>query len=400
MKESDIEYTDGDELTNSVKNNRKNHKAGIFIVLSLILALLMGSIGGVASGILLATDTGLRKSLGLEDLNINSTKTEKLVLEESSAITDSVKKVSPAVVSIYISKNVTNLFGQTFEEQGGGTGFIITNDGMIATNKHVASDVDASYTVFTADGKEYSAKVLDQDPSNDFAVLKIDATGLPTVELGDSDSLQAGQWVVAIGNALGEFSNSVTAGVVSGLNRNITAGGGGQTESLDNLIQTDAAINSGNSGGPLINLAGQVIGINTATATSGQSVGFAIPINVAKKAIQSIEKVGKIQRPMIGIRYVQITKEIAQANKLSVNHGAWVLRGTSRSDVAVIPGSPADKVGIVENDIITAIDGTDINENNSLQKILQKYDVGNEIELTIQRKGKEVKVKLTLAEMQ
>lgn len=400
MKESDIEYTDGDELTNSVKNNRKNHKAGIFIVLSLILALLMGSIGGVASGILLATDTSLRKSLGLEDLNINSTKTEKLVLEESSAIIDSVKKVSPAVVSIYISKNVTNLFGQTFEEQGGGTGFIITNDGLIATNKHVASDIDASYTVFTADGKEYSAKVLDQDPSNDFAVLKIDATGLPTVELGDSDSLQAGQWVVAIGNALGEFSNSVTAGVVSGLNRNITAGGGGQTESLDNLIQTDAAINSGNSGGPLINLAGQVIGINTATATSGQSVGFAIPINVAKKAIQSIEKVGKIQRPMIGIRYVQITKEIAQANKLSVNHGAWVLRGTSRSDVAVIPGSPADKVGIVENDIITAIDGTDINENNSLQKILQKYDVGNEIELTIQRKGKEVKVKLTLAEMQ
>lgn len=402
MSEPKITYQDElEEIPEEKRLNRKNHpynKGGMFVIFCLLLAFIMGGVGGFGSTILLTTNDTLRKDLGLKDININTTKTEKLVLEESSAITDTVKKVSPAVVSISTTTDIQNYFGQTIEEKSGGTGFIITNDGMIVTNKHVVSDEDATYTVFTADGKDYTAKVLAKDAFNDLAVIKIEATGLPTVELGDSDNNQVGQWVIAIGNALGEFTNSVTVGVVSALDRQITASGGGIAEKLEGLIQTDAAINSGNSGGPLVNLKGQVIGINTAVAGNAQSIGFALPINTTKKAIDSIKKTGKISRPMIGVRYVPITKEIAKANQLSVDYGAWVLRGSARSDVAVIPNSPADKAGIVENDIITAIDGNQINEKQSLTKLLQNYNVGDQVELTLLRKGKESTVKITLAE--
>lgn len=379
---------------------KKMHRGGVFVVVFLILALFMGSIGAVGTMILLSGNSKWSQKLGIKDVSINTTKTEKLILEESSAITDSVKKVSPAVVSISTSTSITNLFGQTLEEQGGGTGFIITNDGLIVTNKHVASDENGNYTVFTTDGKNYKAKVIAQDPFNDLAVIKIDATGLQVVDLGDSDGLEVGQWVVAIGNALGEFSNTVTAGVISAKDRKITASGGGTSESLTGLLQTDAAINSGNSGGPLINLKGQVVGINTAVAGSAQNIGFAIPINSVKKAIDSIKKTGKIERPMIGIRYIPINKELAQLNNLPVNYGIWVLPGSVRGEVAVIPGSPADKAGIVENDIITKIDGTQINENSLLNTILQNYNIGDEIELTVLHKGDEKTVKLKLTQAQ
>lgn len=400
MKEPKIIYSQDEDNEQIANMSRHANKGGIFIVIFLILAFLMGTIGGAGATILLTTNSKIRNSLGIKDININSTKTEKLVLEESSAITESVKKVAPAVVSISTSRDVINFFGQITEEKGGGTGFIITNDGLIATNKHVVSDESAQYTVFTADGKDYSAKILAQDPFNDLAVLKIEASGLATVELGESNDIQVGQWVLAIGNALGEFSNSVTVGVVSAKERQITASGSGFTEKLEGLLQTDAAINPGNSGGPLVNLKGQVIGINTAIAGNAQNIGFAIPIDTAKKAMESIKKTGKISRPMMGIRYVPITKEIAKINKLNIDHGVWILRGNSRSEVAVVPGSPADKVGLMENDIITSIDGMEINEKQSLLKILQKYSVGDEVELKVLRKGKEMNVKLKLEEME
>lgn len=406
MPKTKITYTDEagkeHELSEKQKNaysSTGNKKCGPgvgFYILTLIVALVMGVVGAVGSLLYLSDHQSLQEKIGINKFNIPVTKTEKIKLEESSAITDTVDHVSPAVVSITTTQNVVDLFGRTYEEKGGGTGFIITSDGLIVTNKHVASNQDGTYKIYTYDGKEYDAKVVATDPLDDLAVLKIEANGLQTVELGDSDDVSIGQWVVAIGNALGEFSNSVTAGVISAKERQITASGGGVSENLDGLLQTDAAINSGNSGGPLVNLAGQVIGINTAVASEAQNIGFAIPINSVKKAIDSIKETGEIKRPMIGVRYVPITKEIAEANNLDDNYGAWVLRGNNTT--AIVLGSPADKAGIVENDIILEIDGQRIDENNSLTKILRNYNVGDEVNLKIQHQGSTKEVKLKLEE--
>jgi serine protease Do len=395
---SKIEYSENMPFNSNNDDNLKKGRGGVFVVVFLILALLMGTVGGVFGMTYLFSNKNLRDKLHIQDINVNSTTTNKLVLEESSAVIDATKKISPAVVSILSKTDIQNFFGQVYEQKGGGTGFIITSDGLILTNKHVVSDEKAEYTVFTADGKDYSAKVMALDAYNDLAVVKIEATGLPVVELGDSDKLESGQWVIAIGNALAEFQNSVTVGVISAKDRQITASGGGASEQLTGLLQTDAAINSGNSGGPLVNLKGQVVGINTAVASDAQNIGFAIPINSAKKAIDSIKKTGKIVRPYMGVRTVNITKELAKANNLSVDHGALVYPGSGVSEFAVAPSSPADKAGIVQNDIILSINGEEINENTPVTQIVQKYNPGDEVELTILHKGKESKVKLTLGE--
>jgi len=368
-----------------------------FIVLFLILSFIMGAAGGTGALLLFSSSSKIRGKLGInvQTLNVNHTNTEKLVLEESSAVIDSAKKVSPAVVSIVTTQNVTDFFGQVTQEQGAGTGFIFTNDGYILTNKHVAGDTGATYTVFTSDGKQYDAKVSAQDPSNDLAIIKIDAKGLPVVDLGDSDKLQIGQWVIAIGNALGQLQNTVTVGVVSARERQLTAGGfGDQTERLENLIQTDAAINSGNSGGPLVNLAGQVVGINTAVASNAQNIGFAIPINTAKTAIESFQKNNKIVRPMLGVRYVAINSEIAQSAKLPVDYGVLITAGGGQP--AVISGGPAANAGLRQNDIITEINGERVDENHPLGSMIQQFQPGDEIEITYLRDSKERKVKVKL----
>jgi serine protease Do len=239
---------------------------------------------------------------------------------------------------------------------------------------------------------------LARDTAIDLALVKIDGKNLPTLSLGDSDTLQLGQTVVAIGNALGEFSNSVTRGIVSGINRKITAGDMEGSEVIDQAIQTDAAINPGNSGGPLLNLAGQVIGVNTAVSQEGQSVGFAIPINIAKQSIESVQKFGRIIRPYLGVRYVIINADMASQNQLPFSYGALVSRGTDPGQVAVVPGSPADKAGLVENDIILEADGVKVDADHTLVSAIIKKKVGDTINLKIYHKGDTKTVTVTLAE--
>jgi len=384
--------------------NIKKPKGSIrLFFVTIFVSLIVGAIGGIGGIILLSSQGGeLAKRIGLGDggLTIPTVRTEKVILEESNAIIDSAKKVSSAVVSIQQKKTVQDIFGQVYESSGAGTGFIITSDGLILTNKHVVTDQNADYSVVLSDGSTYSAKVKSLDPLKDIAVLQIEARNLPVVEFGDSDSLEVGQWVVAVGNALGRYENTVTVGVISGRNRKIEASdaNGANAEAMDDLIQTDAAINPGNSGGPLVNLKGQVIGINTAIASNAQGIGFAIPINEAKTAVDSIKATGRIIRPYIGVRYVQLNKDLSTQNKLPVEYGALILRGKGLTDIAVIPGSPADKAGLVENDIILEINGEKISQDNSLLKLIQQYKVGDDIELKIYSKGAEKTIKIKLEE--
>ncbi|MFC1678117.1 S1C family serine protease [Patescibacteria group bacterium] len=359
---------------------------------------------------------------------------EKIVtIEQESAVISAVEKVSPAVVSIIVTKDLPIIeryysepfggdsffqeffgddFGEFFgvpqyrqkgtqkQEVGGGTGFIVTQDGYIITNRHVVIDEEAEYTVLMNDETKHEAKVLARDQYNDVAILKIDAKNLPFVPLGSSDNLKVGQTVIAIGNALGEFRNTVSTGVISGLARSVTAGGYGVgSEQLVGVIQTDASINPGNSGGPLLNLAGQVIGMNTAMAAGAENIGFAIPVKEVKNIYENVKENGRIVRPWLGVRYVQINKAIQESNKLEVDYGALVVRGEERTDLAVIPGSPADKAGLVENDIILEIEGEKVTNENPLAKIVGKKRPGDEITLKIMHKGEEKEIKVRLEEM-
>jgi len=384
-------------------------------VIVIILSLVMGIFGGVI-GMVLATAApeGVQKWLGISQVRnfVNDAiKTERVTVEEDSATIDVVKEVSPAVVSILFKKSVTvtdpfSLYGQgqnVIEEQGGGTGFIITSDGLIVTNKHVVSDQTAKYTVVTSDGNTYDAKVVALDPTLDLAIVKIEAKGLPVVKLGSSKDLQVGQRVIAIGNALSEFQNTVTAGVLSATGRSLVAsdiGGGQSAEQLDGLLQTDAPINLGNSGGPLVNLRGQVIGINTVTAAKGQAegLGFAIPIDVAKNAIESVKKTGKIIRPYLGVNTIELTKEIADTNKLSLSDG-FLVTGDARQGIpAIISGSPADKAGLRDGDIITSVNGDKVGHTLSLIAAMRDYAPGDTIDVGFNRGGENKTVKVKLAE--
>jgi serine protease Do len=322
----------------------------------------------------------------------------QLVVQESSAVIDVAKKVSPAVVSITTQTVQPGLFGfGSTQAEAAGTGMIITSDGLILTNNHVISG-STSVTVFTSDGKQYKGSVVAANSAGDYAFVQISAKNLPTVSLGDSGSVQIGQKVVAIGNALGQFQNTVTEGIISGKGRPVQAADSGSStvESLSDLFQTDAAINEGNSGGPLVNLDGQVIGINTAIAGNAQSIGFAIPINEIKNAINSVKSKGTIEQPYLGVRYIPITADFASANNLPVSNGAYV-HGNG-SQLAVVPDSPADKAGVKDGDIITKIDGQKLDENHSLTSIISQHKVGDTVTLTILRDGKTITLKAKLAQ--
>jgi serine protease Do len=352
---------------------------------------------------------------------------------QEDLVVNAVQKVSSAVVSVIATKDLpvfeqyyVNPFSQdeffkqfippellpnlqipqyrqkgTEERQvSSGTGFFISSDGLIATNKHVVEDKEAKYSIIINDGRKLNAEVLARDPLQDIAILKVNdvpVNGYNFVPLGDSNGLKVGQTVIAIGNALGEFQNTVSLGVISGLHRNIVAGGllGGGEEVLSELVQTDAAINSGNSGGPLLNLRGEAIGINTAMAQGAENIGFSLPINLVKKDIADVKTYGKIQYAYLGVRYTVINDSVKEEKKLSVDYGALISQG-SNGEAAIMSGSPAEKMGLKEGDIILEFNGTKITENNTLSSLINSYHAGDKITLKILREGKESIVQGTL----
>jgi len=333
--------------------------------------------------------------------------------------------VSPAVISVAITKHLSKLeesIGQEFwrlgvvppepikipeelvDERGmvrvgGGSGFFVSSDGLIITNRHVISDPDSEYSVIWHEEK-YPCKILARDPINDVAVLKIDVKDAPTVALGDSSKIQLGEPVIAVGNALGEFQNTVSAGIISGLSRYITAFGEfpGKAQELRGLIQTDAAINPGNSGGPLVAIDGRAIGINTAVVFGAQNIGFAIPINHAKRDLEDLKKYHRIRKPFVGLRYLTLDEDLQRKHKLPVGYGAYVLREPEPDGNGVIPGSPAAHAGVQEGDIVLACDGKKITMALTLQDILQEKKVGDMVQLVLLRQGKEIETKIALAE--
>lgn len=412
-------------LKNSTENTdyqlpeKPSHKRRIgkiimlVLIISIPLSLALGAVGGLVADRFIwpylqqydfFSKNNFFKSIDIIDGGKTTIvrKEQVVTVEENSAIIDSAGKVSPSVVSIITTEDVVNFFGNVSEQRGGGTGFIITSDGLILTNRHVIEGV-SNLKVLTSDGKSYDASILSLDPANDLGVLKINAENLPVVSFGDSDEIRVGQRVIAIGNALGQYQNTVTAGVISARDRTITVSEGNginaSIERLEGVIQTDAAINPGNSGGPLVNILGEVLGINTAIDAGGQTIGFAIPINIAKPAISSVIESGEIIRPFLGVRFVQITNEIAELNQLSVQRGALITGGGNQIEFAVMPGSPADKAGLKENDIITKLNNDEINEGKGLSTLIQKYQPGDTIEITYLRAGEEQKTKATLDKM-
>jgi len=333
---------------------------------------------------------------------------EKIFIEES-VVTEVVEKVSNSVVTVSIETPQRRVLefspfgGLRSRIEGGqpqdiGTGFIVSEDGLVVTNKHVVSREDANYKVITSDNKEYEAVKISRDPSNDLAVIKIDPSAssgqaLQAVDLGSSDSLKVGQFVIAIGTALGEFRSTVTTGVISGLGRGITAGSAfeGYVERLDDVIQTDAAINPGNSGGPLLNSIGQVIGINVAVASGAENIGFAIPVNIVKDALSNFERTGSfVSKPYLGVEYQMVGKQAAILNEIP--QGAYV--------VNVIDSSPAQKAGIKEEDIITKFDGEDLRdeEGQTLADRISKKKAGQSVTLEVWREGETLQVTATLSE--
>lgn len=318
----------------------------------------------------------------------------RTVVQEEDAVIQAVDKTSPSVVAIGISTRVINPFdpfaAAKNQDNTIGTGFAVSDKGIIVTNKHVVSGA-GPYTVVSRDGQKYEVKKIYRDPILDLAFVQVDAQGLKAVELGDSSKLRVGQTLIAIGNALGQFTNSVTTGVVSGLGRKVVAGDpfSGAAESLDNLIQTDAAINPGNSGGPLLNSKGQVIGVNVATTEGAQNIGFAIPINTVKPLMDEFIQKGSVSRPFLGVHYKFISHDVAILN--DVPQGAYI------QDMVV--GGPAQKAGVKPGDIITKINGQAVDNENKLSEIVASSNIGSQLNLTIYRSGKEISILATLSDL-
>lgn len=390
-------------------------KNKIFDVIALGLILLLIGIG--TGAIDFKTDkinfslSNLARTLRISGPTVginNKSDTSVRVVSEESVTIDVVKNVSPAVVTVGITKSQPVFsfpdsgfgpFGVTPQQQGSkqikqdiGSGFIVRPDGLIITNKHVVSDAQAKYRVITSTNKSYDVVKIYRDPDNDLAILKIEASDLPVVEMGDSSKLQVGQFALAIGTALGEFRSTVTTGVVSGLSRGITAGSPLEgSEKLDDVIQTSAAINPGNSGGPLLNSSGQVIGVNVAVAQDAQNIGFALPINLLKESLKTFESNGQFaKKAYLGVEYRMVTRELSVLNEIP--EGAYVQ--------SVVTDSPADKAGVLQGDIITKIDGKNLRDSDGgLSKVISTYKPGAVVELTIYRRDAQtITLKATLAE--
>lgn len=381
--------------SNRQPNEQRQRIASVVFVLFACLS--FGFLGGWLGA--------LSQSKGGLDVKSPEAK-QQVIASESQLISEIAKNVGPSVVSVSVTSRAQGGFFGSYGqlEQSAGTGVIISDDGYIITNRHVIPAGTTSVTVTLSDGTQLdNVKVVGRTSENDsldIAFLKVtDKKGktLKPADLGDSSKMQVGDKVVAIGNALGQFQNTVTSGIISGYGRSVEAGdgSGSATETLQNLFQTDTAINRGNSGGPLVNTSGQVIGINTAVAGNAENIGFAIPINDVKGLINSVLKDGKLSRPYLGVRYITLTDSVASQLNLSVKRGAYLAPGQG-GEAPVISGSPADKAGLKEGDIITKIDNTNIDENHSLTSLVGQKSVGDKISVTYIRDGAQKTVTATL----
>lgn len=396
------------------------------ITVAVGVAALAGAVAGVISSLVLGG--GLDSSLLFGGPASPTAMTEQQVdkqivelIEEESATIAVVERVTPAVVSVVIEKERGDLEANDFDyfdpfffpleplseedalelvEIGGGSGFFVTSDGYIVTNRHVVSDHDAVFTVVMNDGTELPATLVAMDPFLDIAVLKVEGEDYPVAQLGESKDIRIGQTVIAIGNTLSEFRNTVTKGVVSGINRRVVAGDAfGDSDVIERAIQTDAAINPGNSGGPLINLLGEVIGVNTAVSFEGESIGFAIPVDDVRKVVDDIREYGRIVRPWLGVRYVILNEEIAEEEGTTHTKGALIVPGAFEGEEAVFEGSPADKAGLLSGDVILTINGEEITSQSSLGQMISNFKPGDVITMMIARGEETFPVEVELVEL-
>lgn len=338
------------------------------------------------------------------------------MIRRKSPIVRIAKKICPAVITIVASRDLPKvddfyflpikgekvalpkkIIGNQKTKIGGGSGFIVGKEGYVLTCNHVVEDYEADYTIIIDPDHKYSAKVLAKDPLIDMAILKIEGHNFPFLKLGDSDKVELGETVMAVGNPLGEFEDTLSVGIISGLSRKITAYSGfdSKTTNLRGLIQTDAAINPGNSGGPLVDMRGEVIGINTAMIMGAENIGFALPINYIKEDLKEVKIGGKIKRPYLGVKYLLLNEEIARTNKLPINYGALIIREMF-GEPAVAKNSSAAEAGIKEYDIILEVNSEKINEENSLSDVLAKCLIGQEISLMVLREKKKKLIKAIL----
>ncbi|PIP29768.1 hypothetical protein COU12_02415 [Candidatus Jorgensenbacteria bacterium CG10_big_fil_rev_8_21_14_0_10_54_38] len=343
-------------------------------------------------------------------------------------IVNIVERVMPAVVSIVVSKRADDLRREMailttkkakgkrrltlprippekidargMVAVGGGSGFFTDANGIILTNKHVIAEPNATYAISTSGGETYDAEILARDPVDDVGILRINpAHKFPAVPLGDSRTLKLGQTVLAFGNALGIFKNTVSQGIISGLSRAVNAQENRDApfQEMRGLIQTDAAINPGNSGGPLVDMDGRAVGVNAAVVAGAQNIGFAIPIRAAARDLEDLKRYGRIRRPLLGLRYLMLNDELRDKYRLPVNYGAFITKGHP-IDAAVISGSPAATAGIKENDIILEWNGEAITLEKTIQDHLEGANVGDCVALTVLRGQKELKIPVVLAE--
>ena len=385
------------KLVDPNPSRKRGGRTAFFVTVGLTAALLAG-FGGASLQSFLEDEASQLTVLNNAAEDGNNT-----VTPDEQSIAAVAEAVGPSVVSIVTSTTQTSrLYNGQYAVEGAGTGMIVSSNGYVMTNKHVVDGAD-SVTVVLPDGRSYEdVQVLGSDPLNDVAFLKIrNVSGLPAITLGDSKTVRIGQTVVAIGNALGQYQNSVTSGIISGTGRPVVASSdgtaNGNPESLTDLIQTDAAINSGNSGGPLLNLQGQVIGINTAIAEDAQSIGFSIPISATKGLLNHVIKTGKVERAYLGVQYVSITPAVKEQYDLATDKGDYI---TAERGSSVQSGGPADKAGVKDGDIIIGVNGSKVGEVASVSSLISEYEPGQKVELTVLRDGREIKLSATLGTYQ
>ena len=380
MEQKESGSTNTSNIANTTK--RTNH---FTLVLLILLGFTSGFMGSYVESVLNSNSNSLPSS---------SEERQQLVLQESEIISEIVNEVEPSVVSIVTETTVRGFFTQGVSE-GAGSGIILTEDGLVVTNSHVIPNDFNTITIVGSDGVEYSdVELIDRDPFTDIAYLQIDTVdGLVPAKLGNSSEMKVGEKVIAIGNALGRFDNTVTSGIISGLGRPIVASDGGNSaESLTNLFQTDAAINPGNSGGPLLNINGEVIGINTAVA-EGENIGFAIPIDDVTPGIQSVKDNGELIKPYLGVRFITVTPAISEQFGLETESGAYLVADRG---AAILPDSPASKAGLENGDVIISVDGVTIDDRHTLSSLIGRHQVGDTVDLVIERNDEQQTIQVEL----